>query len=91
MGYRVHAHLYCLSHATPSYLIAEDTRGLGVLETLGPLGVDGRGPAGGRLTEAAWRRLPRLGAPKDKRALRFWLRVGRAGHAPGRDGTRRSR
>ncbi|MEX0626930.1 MAG: polysaccharide pyruvyl transferase family protein [Chloroflexota bacterium] len=40
VGYRVHAHLYCLSHALRSYLIAEDSRGIGALQTLGPLGVD---------------------------------------------------
>lgn len=38
VGYRVHAHLYCLSTGIPSYLIAEDSRGRGVLATLGELG-----------------------------------------------------
>jgi polysaccharide pyruvyl transferase WcaK-like protein len=41
VGYRVHAHLYSMSHATPSYLIAEDSRGVGVHETLGVLGAVG--------------------------------------------------
>lgn len=40
VGYRLHAHLYCLSHARPSFLVAEDSRSRGALETLGMLGVD---------------------------------------------------
>lgn len=39
LGYRVHGHLYVLSHRKPSFLIAEDSRGTGALETLGGLGV----------------------------------------------------
>jgi hypothetical protein len=39
LGYRVHGHLYALSHRKPSFLIAEDSRGTGALKTLGGLGV----------------------------------------------------
>jgi len=39
LGYRVHGHLYVLSHRKPSFLIAEDSRGTGALMTLGGLGV----------------------------------------------------
>lgn len=35
VGYRVHAHLYCLSSNIPSFLIAEDGRGAGQLGVLG--------------------------------------------------------
>jgi hypothetical protein len=38
VGYRLHAHLYSLSRAIPSYLLAEDSRGIGALRTLGGLG-----------------------------------------------------
>lgn len=34
VGYRVHAHLYCLSHKTDSILINEDVRGHGQAESL---------------------------------------------------------
>lgn len=64
VGYRLHAHLYRLSHGRPSYLLAEDSRGVGALQTLGPLGVD---PFGvhrrGRHVSAAWSALPRIGNP----------------------------
>lgn len=39
VGYRVHGHLYVLSHRKPSFLIAEDSRGTGALMTLGGLGI----------------------------------------------------
>ena len=39
LGYRVHGHLYVLSHRKPSFLIAEDSRGTGALMTLGGVGV----------------------------------------------------
>ena len=39
LGYRVHGHLYVLSHRKPSFLIAEDSRGTGALMTLGGLGI----------------------------------------------------
>lgn len=35
IGYRVHAHIYCLSHRMPSFLINEDIRGVGQCATLG--------------------------------------------------------
>jgi hypothetical protein len=38
VGYRLHAHLYSLSRGIPSYLLAEDSRGIGALGTLGQLG-----------------------------------------------------
>lgn len=38
IGYRVHAHIYFLSHRKPTFLISEDSRGSGVLETLGGVG-----------------------------------------------------
>lgn len=62
VGYRVHAHLYCLSHGIPSYLVAEDSRGRGVHATLGELGALGFDPAGSDRTTllAALRLLPRL-------------------------------
>lgn len=34
VGYRLHAHLYCLSHRVPSFLIWEDGRGLGASTSL---------------------------------------------------------
>lgn len=40
VGYRLHAHLYSLGRARPTYLVAEDSRSRGALETLGALGVD---------------------------------------------------
>lgn len=39
IGYRVHTHIYFLSIGKPSFLIAEDSRGAGVLETLESIGV----------------------------------------------------
>ena len=38
VGFRVHAHIYFLSYAKPSFLIAEDSRGDGVVKTLGGIG-----------------------------------------------------
>lgn len=48
VGFRVHAHIYFLSYAKPSFLIAEDSRGDGVVKTLGGVGF----PAWNRLR--AW-------------------------------------
>lgn len=39
IGYRVHTHIYFLSMGMPSFLITEDSRGCGVLETLNTPGV----------------------------------------------------
>lgn len=39
LGYRVHAHIFFSSLRKPTYLIAEDSRGLGVLHTLGGVGL----------------------------------------------------
>lgn len=61
VGYRVHAHLYAISHGIATYLIAEDSRGVGVLQTLGPLGLPGFGErADGPLYRLAMRHLPRV-------------------------------
>lgn len=37
IGYRVHSHIYFLSQKKPSYLISEDSRGVGVSESLGTI------------------------------------------------------
>lgn len=39
IGYRVHTHIYYISKGKPSFLIAEDSRGAGVLETLQTPGI----------------------------------------------------
>jgi hypothetical protein len=48
IGYRVHAHLYCLSRRTASILINEDSRGIGQAKAIGGghllLGEDGLEP-----------------------------------------------
>ncbi len=41
VGYRVHTNIYFLSHRKPSILIAEDSRGKGIIETLGLPGTPG--------------------------------------------------
>jgi hypothetical protein len=38
IGYRVHAHIYFMSLRKPSFLLAEDSRGIGVLHALGGVG-----------------------------------------------------
>jgi hypothetical protein len=67
IGYRVHAHLYCLSRGKVSYLVAEDSRGVGMLRTLGPLGSDAvaRAPASS-FQRLAWSRLPRVASPRHR-------------------------
>ena len=80
VGYRVHAHLYCLSHATPSYLVAEDSRGLGVHETLGRLGVEGMGSGGGALATTVWSAMPRLGSQRTRITRRFGSLASRMAH-----------
>lgn len=40
IGYRVHGHLYCLSHKQPSFLINEDSRGAGQALSTGLAGFD---------------------------------------------------
>lgn len=42
IGYRVHAHIYCISHYRKSILIEEDGRGRGVNEAFGLYGVKAR-------------------------------------------------
>ncbi len=39
VGYRLHAHLYSTSVGTPSYVIAEDSRGIGMLRSFPGLGL----------------------------------------------------
>ncbi|MFX1343085.1 MAG: polysaccharide pyruvyl transferase family protein [Promethearchaeota archaeon] len=61
VGFRVHAHIYFLSYAKPSFLIAEDSRGDGVVKTLGGVGF----PAWNKL--GAWagvNRITRLGVSR---------------------------
>ncbi len=41
IGYRVHTNIYFLSHRKPSILITEDSRGKGLLDTLGCVGAIG--------------------------------------------------
>ncbi len=61
IGYRLHAHLYALSHGRPSYLVTEDSRGTGMSLTLGQLGVPGFDErADGPLHRLAMQHLPRL-------------------------------
>ena len=75
VGYRVHAHLYCLSHETPTYLVAEDSRGLGMLETLGALGADGFGGGASWIAEWLWSSLPRLGSDRSEVTRKVGLGV----------------
>jgi hypothetical protein len=83
VGYRVHAHLYCLSHGRPSWLVAEDSRGIGVLQTLGPLGVAGvRARDDGAIQRAAMRWLPRLANAYRPGTERLGLPVSRAFRMP---------
>ena len=60
VGYRVHAHLYAASHSIPSYLIAEDSRGIGMIEAFGGLGIAGFRPTAGTSERIVMRALPRL-------------------------------
>ena len=82
IGYRVHAHLYCTSRATPSYLVAEDSRGSGVLETLGPLGVSGLRPRVGSFLDRAWRLAPRVGSQRTTATRRAGLAASRLARLP---------
>lgn len=81
VGYRVHAHLYCTGHATPSYLIAEDSRGIGVLETLGPIGIRGI-PTRMRASERVWSALPRVGSQRTELTRRVGLAIASASRLP---------
>lgn len=64
VGYRLHAHLYCVSTGVISYLIAEDSRGVGALQTLGDLGIDPfRRRTGTGVLRRVWSLLPRVGNP----------------------------
>jgi hypothetical protein len=61
VGYRLHAHLYCLSGRRISYLVAEDSRGVGALQVLGSLGVDPFDRTSGWARRLLWSALPRWG------------------------------
>ena len=82
VGYRVHAHLYCLSHSTPSYLIAEDSRGLGMLEALGELGASGIGAHRRWIGESLWSLMPRLGSQRSTASRSLGLLVARIASMP---------
>ena len=72
VGYRVHAHLYCLSRGRISYLVAEDSRGLGALHTLGMLGAAANVTSGAdSLRRMVWRVLPRVASAR--RRSTSWL------------------
>lgn len=72
IGYRVHAHLYCLSRGKVSYLVAEDSRGVGVLRTLGLLGSDAVARTPARwFQRVAWSGLPRGASPRHR--SRSWI------------------
>jgi len=62
VGYRVHAHLYATSRGVPSYLVAEDSRGLGMLRAMPGLGLPGFRPEGhvSPVQRAALALLPRI-------------------------------
>ena len=62
IGYRVHGHLYFLSHRRPSFLIHEDGRGRGASEALGMPGVQGwsRTKLGRAATHFKSKRFPAL-------------------------------
>lgn len=78
IGYRLHAHLYCLSTGGVSYLVAEDSRGVGALQTLGNLGVDPfrKRPAPAMLRRV-WSAMPRLGNPARRPTRPIGLAVSR--------------
>ena len=86
VGYRVHAHLYCLSRATPSYLLYEDTRGIGVGETLGHLGGDAAVGVRSSRTERLYGVAPRLGSDKTPFTRFFGFHVGRVTLMPDMSG-----
>ncbi len=63
VGYRVHAHLYAMSRGILSYLVAEDSRGTGMIEGLGGGGTSGFGDAPGSFAIFSMRHLPRYANP----------------------------
>lgn len=82
VGYRLHAHLYRLSGGGASYLVAEDSRGVGALETLGMVGVNPFTTRPNFAQRRLWAFLPRLGNPRRRLtrpigvAASRWLGVG---------------
>jgi len=78
IGYRLHAHLYCLSTGGVSYLVAEDSRGVGALQTLGNLGVDPfRKRPAPTMLRRVWSAMPRLGNPARRPTRPIGLAVSR--------------
>jgi hypothetical protein len=73
VGYRVHAHLYATSRATVSYLVAEDSRGIGMLRAMPGLGLAGFQPDRelSTIRRRAFALLPRLA--NAHRSLTSWL------------------
>lgn len=82
VGYRLHAHLYRLSGGGASYLLAEDSRGVGALETLGMVGVNPFTSRPNIAQRRLWASLPRLANPRRPLtrpigvAVSRWLRMG---------------
>jgi len=72
VGFRVHAHIYCLSQSRSSILLYEDARGAGVDDALGVPGI--------------WATVPPVGGPRQKQAWRRILRrIGRKPSSLNRD------
>jgi hypothetical protein len=82
LGYRVHAHLYATSRGVLSYLIAEDSRGVGAIEGLGGLGIPGFGSGWGGVHRLAMAKLPRYANPVRPGLWRLALPTSRILRAP---------
>jgi hypothetical protein len=82
LGYRVHAHLYATSRGVLSYLIAEDSRGVGAIEGLGGLGLAGFAPEWGGVHRFAMAKLPRYANPVRPVLWRLALPASRILRAP---------
>ena len=78
VGYRVHAHLFATSRGILSYLVAEDSRGIGMIEGLGGLGIPGFRTDAGLLEVLAMRYLPRYAKPTRRFLWRLGPIAGRA-------------
>jgi hypothetical protein len=84
VGYRVHAHLYSTSVGTPSYLVAEDSRGLGMLRGLANLGRPAFDVNAGdaRLLRLTMRVMRRLAEPHQPQPRWVGIAVGRFAGVP---------
>jgi len=82
LGYRVHAHLYATSRGVLSYLVAEDSRGVGAIEGLGGLGLAGFADGWGRVHRFALAKLPRYANPVRPGLWRLALPASRILRAP---------